>query len=221
VTGLAGQSPAAGGEAPTGGPAKPGRGLTGFYVATGAVSLLLLVAVFAYRPLRLRYAMYQVRQNHSRYEVGPMQRPPPADRWLRLCLDEAGSGNRQAMRLLIDISGAKLPRHEEAVGSAGDYATCDVTYPVARSQPDQFFEVLGERSDAEVLRVLWAICQSAHAHADGPSFYHEGRTARQLVDNLDLLATDENPEAVRVGAAAAAFARKRFARELAEEQHPR
>jgi hypothetical protein len=199
-------------------PPKPARSLAGFYVATGAVSLLLLVAVFAYRPLKLRYAIYKVRQNHSRYQVGPMRRPPHADEWLRLCLDEAGSGNREAMRLLIDISGAKLPWHEEEIGSGGDYVTYDVTYPVAKSQPDQFFEVLGERSDAEVLRILWALCQSAHAHAGGPSFFRDGHTARQLVDDLDLLATAKNPEAVRVGAAAAEFARRRFSMELAKEQ---
>jgi hypothetical protein len=77
-------------------PARPKRrrGLLAFYVGMGVVLALVIAGVFVYQPLKLRYAIYRVEENH--YKKGW------ADRWLMHCVERASAGNRRALEVVLD-----------------------------------------------------------------------------------------------------------------------
>ncbi len=212
-------------EKPTG---KKRKGMLGFYIGMGAVAFLLVGAWFAWTPLKLRYAIYKVRKDGPAIrmcDVDPSGCPfdvGMATPWMLVCADAACRGSEPAMELLLENPRVRL---SEGGGALADRyenpEEISIIYPAAEDQPRLLFKVLENHSDAEVLRVLMAISDSAASDEEltitVPSV-ERLTDAKSVIDELELFVPARNGPVERVAAAALEFARRRFAKELAEAE---
>lgn len=131
----------------------------GFVLAAFTALGLAVLGAWLYGPLKFKYALGKARRTdyHESRRV---------DKWLLICINEACKGNREAIDLVISKSELGLFLRSDALShiptldarECPDF--CDVTYPVAVSQPEAFLQVLGGRADGRVLWVLWRLSGS-------------------------------------------------------------
>ncbi len=184
-----------------------------FVIAAFVLLGLVGLGVYLYEPLRLRYAIYKVRDTDyskpNRWGVGW----PVADEWLMCCLQAACEGNRRAMETVIDRAGVKMSKPIES-----PLVYLDVTYLAAAAQPELFFAVLEGRGDKEVLKVLEAVADSAYGDS-GTRLSVQGLTVPEgLIQEFEMHAKSNKPEPRGVAEAALEFTRRRFAKELVEAE---
>ncbi len=191
------------------------------YLAVVIAALVLLAlavaGALAYKPLRLKYAIYKVRS--SGYVDYPGIRPRPDDRWLRTCLDAARNGNRQAMEFLIErarLYSADVPVQDAVIDAVTVGTSC--LFLAAAAQPDLFAEILNQYDDQRVKDLIEHVtlsCMSADLGDDVDAIWDSIRfTAKELED----LSQSSDPEVRRVARATLEFLRRRFAKELVEAE---
>jgi hypothetical protein len=121
------------------------RSLLGFYIAMAVILVTTVAGVVLFKPLRLRYAMYRVRHGDGN-----------PDEWLMICRRAACTGDRAAMRVVVERAGTKFLLRD----AGSELAFIDVTYFAAEAQPQLFFEIVSEHDDERVLDVLWEVASS-------------------------------------------------------------
>jgi hypothetical protein len=116
------------------------------------------------------------------------------------------------MEAVIDASGVG----DGAVAET----TCEIAYRVVAEQPQAFFGVLSLRPTARQLEVLGdiaAACVTEDEYESG-GFMGVDPGWPVLARELEFGLKSQDPEVSRVAAAALDFARRRFAKELAEAE---
>ena len=195
-------------------PRKP-RSLVGFYVGMGVVILLIIVGVLAYRPLRLRYAIYKVSKCQPIVRADGTTDGTTEDKWVLICLEGARAGNEKAINALISRLDLRV-RTTQPPGSKE--MAHSVVYLAALAQPGLFFEVLAKRNDKYVGVTLWCLNESLW----GPQRPHWGMNIGSPGWYVDMFkfhveshAKRDHPERLRVSQHALDFTRRYFADELA------
>ena len=126
------------------------RGLLGFYIATGVVFVLFIAGGFAYKPLKLRYAMHRVRTRDASFPlVGE------SAKWFEMCELAARRGDPRAAETVVDY----LLRE----GSGGESPEL---FGLVDRQPDLLFSLLEKRTDREAKRALARICCTCARYAN-------------------------------------------------------
>jgi hypothetical protein len=195
-------------------PAKRGRSLVGFYVALGVVAALVGLGVLLYKPLTLCYAIHAVRSGRCTELPGIF--PRARNRWLEVCLDAARGGNRRAMDALVECS-RPGPGFDAKVTDA-DFVGPSRLYLAAEARPGVFGAALDRLDDRRAREVIEHITLSCLAGEVGDQCDAAfGSLAHQAAE-LARLSRLDKPGVARVAQAALDFARRRFARELAEAE---
>lgn len=190
------------------------------YLAFAITALIMLglvgLGAYLYKPLKLRYAIYKVRGTdyRAKYE---WTEAPIGDDWLMLCLDAACEGNRQAMEVVVERAGVKFLTGWPPTSST-DPTLYDVSYCAAVARPELFFEVLDRHNDRQAIKVLQVVADSAYC-GSGTRLSVQGLTVLEgLIQEFEMHAKSNKPEVRLVAASALAYARRRFAKELAEAE---
>lgn len=200
---------------------KKRRGMLAFYVATGVVALLFVGFYFAWKPLRVRYAISRL----ERVSEGDVNTPgfdwEAYQGWSDTCLKAALNGNKQAMRAFMPMLLWKSFDRRTNV-SASSVLNSGSAYAFAWARPTLFFDLLDERSDEEAKKVVSDIetfcadirSMTGELSEDRPPT----RVLRELAARLEAHLKAANPEVGGVARRTLAYVRRRFARELAEAE---
>jgi hypothetical protein len=192
--------------------------LLGFYVITGVILALFAAGYFAWTPLRLRYAIYSVRQKYG--DPYPAVRSGDqlhADEWFTCCLDHACKGNRSAMDAIIDFSGVMVDdgEWELSPGVVLPASAC-AGYLAAKAQPEIFLQQLSSRSDDRVLHVLPILCRAPLVFNKPPWYMSGNRVNVKAIEAmLQERLSAKDPGDSRLAELTLEFVRDRFAKELA------
>jgi hypothetical protein len=206
-----------------------------------AVALAVLLAgVFLYRPLKLRYAIYRVRNTDYTIPDGHGAECLHPDKWLMLCLDEACRGDRTAMQVVVDcpeiVRLERQAKHHGAVPRSPK--GIPVTFIAAQAQPALFFDLLDQRDDATVIRALsvtmWQCCDPDDPNAQLEDILEAMGGAMRRLGGIDrisksvavvwleagflALRRSKRQETRCIAECALTLLHRRFARELAEAQ---
>ena len=175
------------------------------------MAALVGLGAWLWKPLTLAYAIHRVEGTAEYLPIRRGMGIPVADRWLVYCMEAARSGNRRAMELVIKHAGVKTPPSYRGSVTA-PLEGPDVAFLAAADQPRLFFETLDRCDDQKVLAVLGALLDVSGEAFGIKRVASPGEAAREL----EALLKDQDVAVRGVARSALDFARRRYARELAE-----